>query len=216
MIRKIVCMLTLVFIPTGVAAEPATKSPSGIRSADGSKIYRGTSAWSFLRGKHRLGNFIRIYAEMSNLNVVAIDDLDPSAVVELPRFEDEDVEIHNNAMFRIALAQHGLTSIASGNVVKIYKIKNSIDPRTQRNSKFRGRLISLDLQDTKLSEALRVLENVDKTKFLGKEELPMGKKLTLRLIDVPWDQCLKIILEMVGAEFNWEGKNIRINKRAST
>ncbi|MCB0318134.1 MAG: AMIN domain-containing protein, partial [Bdellovibrionales bacterium] len=51
--------------------------------------------------------------------------------------------------------------------------------------KYSGRLISLDLQDTDIDNALRIIAEVSNLNIIASEDV--AGKVTLRLIDVPWD-----------------------------
>ena len=73
---------------------------------------------------------------------------------------------------------------------------------------YRGRLISLDLQDTDIDNALRIIAEVSNLNIIASEEV--SGKVTLRLIDVPWDQALDVILKTNGLDQVSEGNVIRI------
>lgn len=73
---------------------------------------------------------------------------------------------------------------------------------------YRGRLISLDLQDTDIDNALRIIAEVSNLNIIASDEVQ--GKVTLRLIDVPWDQALDVILKTNGLDQVAEGNVIRI------
>lgn len=73
---------------------------------------------------------------------------------------------------------------------------------------YTGRLISLDLQDTDIDNALRIIAEVSNLNIIASEDV--GGKVTLRLIDVPWDQALDVILKTNGLDQVTEGNVIRI------
>lgn len=73
---------------------------------------------------------------------------------------------------------------------------------------YTGRLISLDLQDTDIDNALRIIAEVSNLNIIASEDV-VGK-VTLRLIDVPWDQALDVILKTNGLDQVTEGSVIRI------
>lgn len=73
---------------------------------------------------------------------------------------------------------------------------------------FTGRLISLDLQDTDIDNALRIIAEVSNLNIIASEEV--AGKVTLRLNDVPWDQALDVILKTNGLDKVQEGSVIRI------
>lgn len=76
------------------------------------------------------------------------------------------------------------------------------------SSKYTGRLISLDLQDTDIDNALRIIAEVSNLNIVASEDVT--GKVTLRLIDVPWDQALDVILKTNGLDKVLEGNVMRI------
>jgi type IV pilus secretin PilQ/predicted competence protein len=74
--------------------------------------------------------------------------------------------------------------------------------------KYTGRLISLDLQDTDIDNALRVIAEVSNLNIISSEDV--AGKITLHLIDVPWDQALDVILKTNALDKVQEGNVIRI------
>lgn len=74
--------------------------------------------------------------------------------------------------------------------------------------KYTGRLISLDLQDTDIDNALRIIAEVSNLNIIASDDVT--GKVTLRLIDVPWDQALDVILKTNGLDKVQEGNVIRI------
>ncbi|MEZ4754372.1 MAG: type IV pilus secretin PilQ [Bdellovibrionota bacterium] len=74
--------------------------------------------------------------------------------------------------------------------------------------KYSGRLISLDLQDTDIDNALRIIAEVSNLNIIASEDV--AGKVTLRLIDVPWDQALDVILKTNALDKVQEGNVIRI------
>jgi type IV pilus assembly protein PilQ len=73
---------------------------------------------------------------------------------------------------------------------------------------YMGRLISLDLQDTDIDNALRIIAEVSNLNIIASDDV--SGKVTLRLIDVPWDQALDVILKTNGLDQVTEGNVIRI------
>lgn len=73
---------------------------------------------------------------------------------------------------------------------------------------YTGRLISLDLQDTDIDNALRIIAEVSNLNIIASDDVQ--GKVTLRLIDVPWDQALDVILKTNGLDQVKEGNVIRI------
>lgn len=74
--------------------------------------------------------------------------------------------------------------------------------------RYTGRLISLDLQDTDIDNALRIIAEVSNLNIIASDEVT--GKVTLRLVDVPWDQALDVILKTHGLDQVQERNVIRI------
>jgi len=74
--------------------------------------------------------------------------------------------------------------------------------------RYSGRLISLDLQDTDIDNALRIIAEVSNLNIIASDDVT--GKVTLRLIDVPWDQALDVILKTNGLDKVLEGNVMRI------
>ncbi len=74
--------------------------------------------------------------------------------------------------------------------------------------RYTGRLISLDLQDTDIDNALRIIAEVSNLNIIASSDVT--GKVTLRLIDVPWDQALDVILKTNGLDKVQEGNVVRI------
>jgi type IV pilus assembly protein PilQ len=74
--------------------------------------------------------------------------------------------------------------------------------------KYSGRKISLDLQDTDIDNALRIIAEVSNLNIIASDDVT--GKVTLRLVDVPWDQALDVILKTNGLDSVKEGRVIRI------
>ena len=69
-------------------------------------------------------------------------------------------------------------------------------------------MISLDLQETDIDNALRIIAEVSNLNIIASDDVT--GKVTLRLIDVPWDQALDVILKTNGLDQVTEGNVIRI------
>ena len=75
-------------------------------------------------------------------------------------------------------------------------------------ARYTGKLISLDLQDTDIDNALRIIAEVSNLNIVASEDV-VGK-VTLRLTDVPWDQALDVILKTHALDKVLEGNVMRI------
>lgn len=66
-------------------------------------------------------------------------------------------------------------------------------PETQATGKYTGRRISLDFQDADIVSILRLISEVSRMNIIASPEVK--GKVTVKMLDVPWDQALDIILK---------------------
>jgi len=71
-----------------------------------------------------------------------------------------------------------------------------------------GRRISLDFKDAEIDDVLRLVAEVSDLNVIAGDEV--GGKVTIRLVDVPWDQALDVILMTQGLGFERVGNVLRI------
>jgi type IV pilus assembly protein PilQ len=86
--------------------------------------------------------------------------------------------------------------------------ESDISTLLEGEPKYTGRLISLDLQDTDIDNALRIIAEVSNLNIITSDNV--AGKVTLRLVDVPWDQALDVILKTNGLDKVQEGNVVRI------
>ncbi len=75
-------------------------------------------------------------------------------------------------------------------------------------SKYTGRKISLDLQDADLINVMRLFAEVANLNIILAPDVK--GKVTVRMVNVPWDQAMEIILKMNGLGYVLEDKILRI------
>ncbi len=75
-------------------------------------------------------------------------------------------------------------------------------------SRYTGRKISLDLQDADLVNVLRLFADVSNMNMIISPDVK--GKVTVRLINIPWDQAMDIILKMNGLGMAHEDNIVRI------
>jgi type IV pilus assembly protein PilQ len=73
---------------------------------------------------------------------------------------------------------------------------------------YSGRRISLDFKDVDIADVLRLIAEVSDLNVIAGDEVK--GKVTIRLIDVPWDQALDVILLTKGLGFMRVGNVLRI------
>ncbi|MFI5394752.1 MAG: type IV pilus secretin PilQ [Candidatus Binatia bacterium] len=74
---------------------------------------------------------------------------------------------------------------------------------------YHGQHVSLDFKDADIHNVLRLLAEVSKLNIVATDDV--RGKVTLRLFDVPWDQALDIVLQVLNLESEQEGNVIRIS-----
>jgi len=78
----------------------------------------------------------------------------------------------------------------------------------QEGKPYVGRRISLDFKDAEIDDVLRLVAEVSDLNVIAGDEV--GGKVTIRLVDVPWDQALDVILMTQGLGFERVGNVLRI------
>jgi type IV pilus assembly protein PilQ len=73
---------------------------------------------------------------------------------------------------------------------------------------YEGRRISLDFKEIDMADILRLIAEVSDLNVIAGEEV--AGKVTIRLVDVPWDQALDVILLTKGLAFVRVGNVLRI------
>jgi len=91
--------------------------------------------------------------------------------------------------------------------------------KSEEQGKFNGRKISLDLTDADITNVLRLIAEVSNLNIISGDDV--RGKISLRLIDVPWDQAFDIILRTKGLGKVEEGNVVMVApmqkiKRAET
>ncbi|MDP7298454.1 MAG: type IV pilus secretin PilQ [Myxococcota bacterium] len=73
---------------------------------------------------------------------------------------------------------------------------------------YMGRLISMDFKDIEMADVLRLIAEVSDLNVIAGDEV--SGRVTIRLVDVPWDQALDVILLTKGLGFMRVGNVLRI------
>jgi type IV pilus assembly protein PilQ len=76
------------------------------------------------------------------------------------------------------------------------------------SKEYEGRRISLDFKDADIGNILRLIADVSDLNIIAGEDV--SGTVTVRLVDVPWDQALDVILMTKGLGFMRIGKVLRI------
>jgi type IV pilus assembly protein PilQ len=94
-------------------------------------------------------------------------------------------------------------SMESGNAADILQEGGLVNGK-----EYTGRRISLDLKDVDINDVLRLIAEVSDLNVIAGDEVT--GKVTIRLVDVPWDQALDVILLTRGLGFVRVGSVLRI------
>jgi type IV pilus assembly protein PilQ len=77
-----------------------------------------------------------------------------------------------------------------------------------QGKQYTGRRISLDFKDVEIDDVLRLIAEVSDLNIIAGDEV--SGQVTIRLVDVPWDQALDVILLTKGLGFVRVGSVVRI------
>jgi len=94
-------------------------------------------------------------------------------------------------------------SMESGNAADILQEGGLVNGK-----EYTGRRISLDLKEVDINDVLRLIAEVSDLNVIAGDEVT--GKVTIRLVDVPWDQALDVILLTRGLGFVRVGTVLRI------
>jgi type IV pilus assembly protein PilQ len=94
-------------------------------------------------------------------------------------------------------------SLASGDAITMLEEGGLLDGK-----QYSGRRISLDFKDVDISDVLRLIAEVSDLNIIAGDEVK--GEVTIRLVDVPWDQALDVILLTKGLGFVRVGNVLRI------
>ena len=90
-------------------------------------------------------------------------------------------------------------------LVRIHPAPNESE---QNDSPFTGSKISLDFKDIEVQNALRIIAEVSDLNIILSDTV--SGTITMRLVDVPWDQALELILEAKGLGRVKQGNVLRV------
>ncbi|MCB0352084.1 MAG: type IV pilus secretin PilQ [Bdellovibrionales bacterium] len=112
------------------------------------------------------------------------------------------------AQAEVEVADSGEVTVSDEPADQLADLESEVSTLLDDAPKYRGRQISLDLQDTDIDNALRIIAEVSNLNIIASDDVT--GKVTLRLIDVPWDQALDVILKTNGLDKVLEGNVMRI------
>ena len=149
--------------------------------------------------------------DLSEAEALALPPADEEPYADLPEFE-EPAALHDAASMiddvpvPMPLADGGdptPASLEGPAAVDMLEEGGLIDGK-----KYSGRRISLDFKDVLIADVLRLIAEVSDLNIIAGDEVQ--GTVTIRLVDVPWDQALDVILLTKGLGFVRVGNVLRI------
>ncbi|RJQ40491.1 MAG: type IV pilus secretin PilQ [Nitrospiraceae bacterium] len=133
--------------------------------------------------------------EKASFSVTAIED---SVIVA---FQLSEKEIY-------AAKAEKKAETATGGEVKTEAKAQTAEPEKPVEGKYKGQKISLDFQDADIGPIFRLLADISGYNFVI--DPAVKGKITLKLMNVPWDQALDIVLQTFGLGKSVEGNIVWI------
>ncbi len=103
------------------------------------------------------------------------------------------------------LAPEVMTESAAVHTAAVESLTTS-DKKTvsaKKNVSYDGELVSIDIVDANIRTLLRLISDVSHLNVVASDKV--GGSMTLRLVDVPWDQALDLILTTNGLKMTLDG-----------
>jgi type IV pilus assembly protein PilQ len=138
--------------------------------------------------------------EKTNFDVAAVGD---SIVIALQRTEKE-----TPAAAPIAQMPDDRRSAEAEKTETATKVIEVKEPEALVEGKYTGKKLSLDFQDADIGPIFRLLADISGYNIVVSPEVK--GKLTMKLINVPWDQAMDLILKTFSLGKDIEGNIIRI------
>ncbi len=133
-----------------------------------------------------------------------LDGVAETEIAALPEFSETTLLDGEAAPAAIAPAgDAGPASLEPPAAVEMLQEGGLIDGK-----EYSGRRISLDFKDVEIADVLRIIAEVSDLNIVAGEEVE--GQVTIRLVDVPWDQALDVILLTKGLGFVRVGNVLRI------
>jgi len=143
------------------------------------------------------------YAQLSDEEAATSKPVDPTVTTEV--LDGNVAPVAANPSVDNAEVKDATETTAA---VEEVPAESDISTLLEGEPKYTGRLISLDLQDTDIDNALRIIAEVSNLNIITSDNV--SGKVTLRLVDVPWDQALDVILKTNGLDKVQEGNVVRV------
>lgn len=135
-------------------------------------------------------------------------DLEEGARFDVAAIEDSVI-----ISFRLPEKEKYVAKASEGET-KVVEIKNAVAPAEKpAEGKYKGQKISLDFQDAAIIPIFRLLADISGFNFVI--DPAVSGKITLKLINVPWDQTLDIILQTFNLSKSVDGNVLWIAPTAT-
>jgi type IV pilus assembly protein PilQ len=154
--------------------------------------------------------------ETTHVPAAAPEKFEPEPVPAAPLAYEEGVvpdppAFEKPTAYALAMQAGGKGKGKSVGPSKVTKIEGgrfeTVPPREPRE--YSGQRISLDFKDADIQNVLRILADVSGLNIITTEDV--SGKLTMRLVDVPWDQALDAILKAKGLDMVRDANIVRIS-----
>ncbi|MBI3814647.1 MAG: type IV pilus secretin PilQ [Nitrospinae bacterium] len=173
-----------------IEIENARISPEGQKALDTSQISAFVKKVSSFQYKNDPMPIVRVVAELTELSSYNISREGTNIIL--------DIEPPGAAL-------KGETKIP---VVSGANLKEAAVDAVVSEKKYEGKKISLDLQKADIIDILRLIADVSNLNVITSDDVQ--GKITMRLINIPWDQALDVILKTNKLDMIREGNIIRI------
>ncbi len=175
-----------------IEIENATISPEGQKAFDTSQISAFVKKVSSFQHKNEPMPIVRVVAELTELSSYNISHEGSRIIL--------DIEPPGTAL------KGEMKTDAAG--VATGELKEAAVNALVSEKKYEGKKISLDFQNADIINILRLIADVSNLNVITSEDVQ--GKVTMRLIDIPWDQALDVILKTNKLDMVREGNIIRI------
>ncbi len=192
-----------IVVRLGSAAETADKQPAPAVAQDAKPAEEPSKATAEVAAKTPQPEPPPVQAEQPELSKPKADQvkvdlkpLDPSANKEFKGYED------------LFVAQDSSAPAAEGKTAAAPVVPLSFKERTISGgtSKYTGEPISLSLKDADIKDVLRVFHDISKMNIVVHPAV--SGKVTVDLVNVPWDQAMDIVLKNNGLDYVYENNVI--------
>ena len=92
-----------------------------------------------------------------------------------------------------------------------FSLEKAAQPVSRQGKKYSGRKVTLEFSDADIRKIFQLLAEVSNQNFLISDDVT--GTISLKLVNVPWDQALDVILENKGLGMQREGNIVQIRPK---